>query len=105
MLDCGLLFLFILATIGLTHIIVDSSILEGFRTFYKRIMPEKLGKLVDCHQCSGFWAGIICALIIFGWNPLIIVACGFAGSGLGLWSDTKLKEIESKIPSSEENKD
>jgi hypothetical protein len=53
--------------------------------------------MITCHQCTGFWSGILCGIILVSWNPFIILACGFAGSGLGLWSDTLLKLVENFV--------
>lgn len=81
------LLLFILAVIGLTHIVVDSEIAEPAHEWAKAHWPW-LGRMMDCHQCAGFWCGLVLGPVV-SWNPLLWVVCGFAGSflaQLGYWT-------------------
>jgi hypothetical protein len=81
------LLLFILAVIGLTHIVVDSEIAAPAHEWAKANWPW-LARMMDCHQCAGFWCGVALGPIM-SWNPLLWVVCGFAGSflaQLGYWS-------------------
>ena len=91
--------LFVLATLGLIHIIVDSSLFEPIREWWKSHLPEKIGKAITCHQCTGFWSGAIVGAVLL--NPWLFLLYGFVGSYLGMWSDTILSYIESKIPPQE----
>jgi hypothetical protein len=72
-----LLFLFCIAVIGLTHIVVDSHIAELLK---KKVFENKDGTpreltplwaeikyMANCYQCSGFWVGLILGVLI---NPL-----------------------------------
>jgi len=80
------LILYALATIGMTHIVVDGSITESFRTFFKSSMNKLklnyLSSLVDCYLCSGTWCGFLMGYIWISNNPLEIFACGCAGGFL-----------------------
>lgn len=94
MLELELLLIFVASTIGLTNIIVDSSVSENtfkylVRLFFKylerRVCTKVLNKLlwikegIDCHMCMGFWSGLICSYLL-GLSPHICF--GFAGSFL-----------------------
>ena len=77
----GLLFCF--GVIGMTHIIVDSTIMEPLRNWVDRIFPEKISKFIHCYQCSGFWCGIFCGWFVMPeitWFQLFVA--GYAGSFL-----------------------
>jgi len=62
---------YLLTSISITHILVGGSIFGPLR---KKIINSenwlinklKLSDLVMCHQCSGFWVGIITAPIWIG---------------------------------------
>ncbi len=87
--------LFIFSLIGLSFIIVESTIFQPMRTWLKDgLIPQKLNfkffvliknkltKIVGCFQCTGFWSGVICGLLLVSFNPLIVFCCGCAGSFL-----------------------
>lgn len=75
--------LFILGVIGMTHILVDSEIMEPVDEWAKTWMPAKLHHgLFECYACSGFWCGVVMGLFTVSANPLILFACGCAGSFL-----------------------
>lgn len=78
--------MFVLSTIGMCQIIVDGSIMEGFRLFFKRKTTQlgipSFGKLVECQMCCGTWVGFLMGLIWISYNPFIIFACGCAGAFL-----------------------
>lgn len=80
--------LFVLATVGLSHIIVHGSIFQPIKQWlsdkgYKRILD-----MTNCYQCSGFWSGFLVSIIMFilgslptGFGFLFhAVVYGFAGS-------------------------
>ena len=72
--------LFILASIGMTHIIIDGSIFEFLRNWIKKNLPQKLAQLFQCYMCLGFWCGIFISFLIFKENIFYIFACGCASS-------------------------
>lgn len=70
--------LFVLASAGLTQIIVESFFVEYFlKQRFKKMaaaedasetLKKRVGlflKLVNCYQCAGYWVGIVCGLITF----------------------------------------
>lgn len=103
--------LFIIATIGMTKIIVDSSIFSPIRDFFSpptksneecpKINPFRkwIGNMMMCHQCSGFWCGLICGWKLFypSFSYGDILLFGFAGSYLSLLSEIIIEFIFSKI--------
>jgi hypothetical protein len=108
------LLLFIFAVIGMTHIIVDSELFEGFRDFVQRKASPvcyegtpwfwgKFAKIVTCYQCCGTWCGFFCGFLfsphfsenIF-WNILIILCSGFAGSFLAQWGAIYLEKLQAQ---------
>jgi hypothetical protein len=74
--------LFCFSVIGMTNIIVDSNLFEPIRNKLKETLPEKVYEAFECHQCMGFWCGLMCCAALFTWNPVIIFMCGCAGSFL-----------------------
>jgi hypothetical protein len=73
--------LFILAVIGLTHIIVDAEISEPVHKWVEPRSPI-VARVMDCYQCSGFWCGLVLGPVLVSYNPLNWIACGCAGSFL-----------------------
>jgi hypothetical protein len=66
--------LIILAGIGITNLLVNSSILEPVRNMMIFILSfifkeEKVIELLGCMMCSGFWVGIIIGICLFE-NPI-----------------------------------
>lgn len=57
------LILFILATIGMTLIIVDGKIAQPFRKWARSKKSTFLIDIISCHQCCGFWSGIFCGIM------------------------------------------
>jgi hypothetical protein len=49
---------YILSIWGLTHILVASKILEGFRNWLLINSPF-FGDMLNCYQCTSFWASMI----------------------------------------------
>lgn len=92
--------LFALTTIGLTQLIVESSIFDPIRrTIYwllvvkfvefvqKRIgmnvenlksYMEHIYSMFECHQCAGTWCGFLCGYVFLetGWEILLYGAAG-----------------------------
>ena len=88
--------LFAFGTIGMSHIIVDSSLMEPIRNWYERKMPERLASLVNCYLCSGFWAGIICGFFVLSSNLLMLFVCGCAGAFLSNLAAVMLNYLEAR---------
>lgn len=92
------LIMFILSTIGLTNIVVDSLIMEGFRNFVKRATAKLgipfMGKATECPVCFGVYSGILMGLIWISYNPFIVIACGCAGSFISNASVVVLNWLE-----------
>ncbi len=62
-------FLFLLAGVGITNLIVNAGILEGPRNYLSQ-HSKFLGDLVSCMMCSGVWVGVILGLF-FGFHPVL----------------------------------
>jgi len=91
-----LFLLFAFGAIGLTHILSDSDIFQPVRDkIDKHEKLQWLSKLINCHQCCGFWVGLLVGLLIFGFNPPIILVCGFASSFLARWGGNYLDYLDS----------
>jgi hypothetical protein len=60
-------FMFLISTIGMCHIIVDSSLLSGFRESFKKYCDmmklPKIGEIVECYMCCGTWCGFFMGFI------------------------------------------
>ena len=79
------LLIFILACWGMTHILVVGSIFDPIRD-YIIIRSKYLGKLIACHQCTGFWVGFFLSLIFRDLPPFPFyigpIIYGFISSGV-----------------------
>jgi hypothetical protein len=105
------LILFLLAAIGMCHIMVDGSILNPFKKWLEKptwMLSWSKGKLLamlSCYQCSGFWAGALIGLLMWytGCDPLhvknlsILFCYACAGSYIG----TKAAVLMMKLQESE----
>lgn len=92
--------LFVLSTVGMSHIIVDGSILQWLRDLVKKVansikMP-KLGGVVDCYMCSGTWCGFFMGWVWLTIDPWQIFACGCAGGFLANFAAVLLNWLESQ---------
>ncbi len=79
--------LFILSVVGMTHVIVDSEIMGPVHEWVKPRWPF-VARIMDCHQCAGFWCGLALGTVLLSSNPFVIFAAGCAGSflaQLGYW--------------------
>jgi hypothetical protein len=76
-----ILILYILATIGLTNIIINSTIMEPIRCFLKNHLPDSVYEVFECYQCMGTWCGALCgALVLCEHWVAYLFLYGFAGS-------------------------
>ncbi len=62
MLALGNILLMLLGGVGMTVIIVESSIFVPIKNFLQKFMPKFFMQMMDCHQCCGFWSGIFVSL-------------------------------------------
>ena len=90
--------MFVLSTVGASHIIVDGSIMDKFRVFVKFITKKlkipSFGGVVDCYLCCGTWCGFLMGLIWISYNPFQVFACGCAGGFLANFAAVILNWIE-----------
>ena len=95
--------------VGMTVIIVESSIFVPIKNFMKKFMFQSFMKMMDCHQCCGFWSGIFISIFflspfsnLFGnWFSLVQIlgkmfASGCAISLLSVFWASLMMLIESK---------
>lgn len=59
MLALSNLVLMLVGGVGMTVIIVEGQIFVPVKEFLKKFMPAFFMKMLDCHQCCGFWSGLI----------------------------------------------
>lgn len=123
--------LYIIAVIGLTHILVDSKIMQPIREwfqepywpplggFFKQLflhpitwftdyVIKQIGSIIGCYQCCGFWAGLVTGWLVFTdahWCQ--ILASGFAGSFLANAAAIYMNYLEAQtiVRLQEEHKD
>jgi len=96
--------LFVFATIGMAHIVVDGSIMEPLRRAFKLVASKlkvpKIGEVVECYMCCGTWCGFLMGWIFYSKSNEIIVnlpiifACGCAGGFLSNVAAMVLNWIE-----------
>ncbi len=74
------LILFVLATIGLTNILIFGKIFSPVREWLTNNAPDYVNELFACYQCMGTWAGAFCGAILLDHSIFGILMCAFAGS-------------------------
>lgn len=87
--------LFVVAVIGMTNIVVDSTLFEPVRTWIKS-KSVFWGDVTSCHQCAGFWCGLVTGACVVSFDPLLLFACGCAGSFLASISTVLTDYLVSK---------
>ena len=96
----GLILLFCIGTIGMCHIIVDSTIMAGLRQWAEEALPSKIARALQCYQCTGFWCGVFVGMCIMPYTAYtffpVWFVCGCAGSFLSVWGATYLNFLEAK---------
>jgi hypothetical protein len=80
------LFLFVLASIGLCHFLVDGALMAPIKDGLTRLGLRQVVKMLNCYQCAGFWSGVAIGVVVliaprFPWLELL--PYGFAASFLG----------------------
>ena len=88
------LFLFALATMGFTYIVVDSEISKKLKKIIEPKLWPPIVEIIGCYQCMGLYSGLLCGAILVSLNPLIILMCGFAGSFLAVWGIAYLNHLD-----------
>lgn len=69
-----MIFIYILLVYGITNIVVQGSIFDGFKSFledkviesntrYIKVFLNRFITLINCPMCSGFWIGAIIGLL------------------------------------------
>jgi uncharacterized membrane protein len=71
----------LLGSIGMTNIIVESDIARLIKDKIKPYISEFLMKGLNCYQCTGFWSGAFTTTLLFicnGWelNKLCLIFLG-----------------------------
>jgi hypothetical protein len=74
---------YILCVWGLTHILVASKILEGFRNWLLINSPF-FGDMLNCYQCTSFWVSMI---LYFFFDNLRLEAINFMIRGYRIIPD------------------
>ncbi len=74
------LLLFIMATIGLTNILIYGSIFNGLREWIKKRVSKKVREGMECYQCMGTWVGAFCGYVMITHEIGGVFMCAFAGS-------------------------
>jgi hypothetical protein len=101
----GNVIVFIFASIGMSHIIVDGKIAQSFRDYVQKVLSEFWAGMFTCYQCSGMYTGLFCGYFTIV-QPLqvnLILAiiltfiCGCAGSFLSAWASIYLNVLEAKM--------
>lgn len=95
-------YLYLLATIGLTNILVHGRILDMIKLFGKSVREwmhyfKWSEELFTCPECTGFWSGMICCLLLLTGDWYYVVGAGFAGSFLSSFATDITYLINSKI--------
>lgn len=97
MISFGTLLLFVFSVIGMTHILVDPSVIaKPFRDWLAKVGPKWLNDLFGCYQCCGFWIGLLSGWAIISHNPFVVFFCGCAGSFVSTWGATYLNYLEAR---------
>ncbi len=96
------LFILIVGSVGMAHIIVDSKALADWRKKMEDsdwkvpLVNLDVGEMVNCHQCVGFWTGLLGAILMtpyfdFQWTffgvlyyPALVFLVGCATSLLSI---------------------
>lgn len=88
--------IFVAGVIGMTSIVVDGLIFNWARSLLKSILPTSVYEGIECHQCMGFWCGLLMGWVMLSQDPWVIFAAGCAGSFLASWSNLLFELVISK---------
>jgi hypothetical protein len=95
-LSLPVLLFFALAVIGMTHIIVDSSIFQPVRDWVKNKLPGFFSRIIECYQCCGTWVGFFVTFWLISWHPVVVLLGGCAASFLSYLAAVVLTYFESQ---------
>jgi len=87
---------FVLAVIGMTHIIVDSSLFQPVRDWIKNKWHPFFSRIIECYQCCGTWVGFFATFWLISWHPAVILLGGCAASFLAYSAAVLLTYFESQ---------
>ena len=90
------LILFFLASIGMTHVVVDGSIFSWLRSLAVKYLPKRISAIFSCYQCAGMWCGFLLGYFIIDKDPIKVFACGCASSFLSMLAATFLNYLEAQ---------
>lgn len=62
----------------------------------RKLLLDKLPDGIECHQCMGFWSGMICAILLWIGSFGTVLCCGFAASFLAPLFSSIMVYIDSK---------
>jgi hypothetical protein len=100
------LILFLLAAVGLTNILIYGSILDNAREWVLARVPDKVGEVLSCYQCTGFWSGLLTGYVLLTHDFFGTLMCGFAGSFTSHFAAVLVEYLEANsmvsVPHSEE---
>lgn len=57
------LILFVMAAVGMTHIMVNSTIMAPLRRKMQELLPAHIYEVFECYQCMGTWCGFVCGAL------------------------------------------
>ncbi len=66
--------LFLMAAVGLSHLLADGSIFAPFKFWLngKGWFGAKIVEMMNCYQCNGFWSGLVLALLAWAFGYTIL---------------------------------
>ena len=62
--EMSILMLLLIGGVGMTTIIVEGEIFLPVKAFLGKFMPKYFMKMLGCHQCCGFWSGVLLSLLL-----------------------------------------
>lgn len=88
------LIIFIIGSVGMTHIIVDGVIFDKPRNFLRDYLPPYLHNLFECYMCCGFWCGVFLGYFLLYKDAFFVFSCGCVCSLLSHFHATLLNLLE-----------
>ena len=90
---------------GLTAIIVDSTISQKARKWLDDHLPQRfkglwitkfVSEMSNCYQCTGFWVGLLLGVFLIGTHWYWMLCCGFVGSTAASWGTLYFTYLEAQ---------